>query len=634
TPKLPMKTYQYFWQLMKFRPRYYATDITGATVHFALATVLGLILRAFFNGLTGEPGFSLDVWPVIGLQLLQLLLLILSLYMATMAYVSFTEHGMSLLTRNMIARILAMPGGEALPVDKSGEPMSAGKVISTVRDDVEEMAHSIIVFDDMVALTVTAVISLTIMLRINVWVTLGTFVPLGVIIYIAHRLGNVARQFRQTSRAATAEVTGMIADMFNATQAIKVANAEERIIHRFRRINDRRRSAMVKDRLLTQFIDALGGGTVDVGMGLILLVAAQAMFTGAFSVGDFALFAAYIWPSTQFMRTAGQLITRYKQVGVSTQRMEAIMQGYPAGSVVTHHPIYLTEPVPELPYTPKTAVHRFQSLRVTNLTYRYRDNRQPAAGSRQPNGSTQGIEDISFALQRGRFTVITGRIGSGKTTLLKVLLGLLPAQSGTVEWNGTVVEDPTTFFGPPRVAYTAQVPRLFSDSLQNNILLGLPKTKEDVLQAIETAVFTLDLHDMEAGLNTMVGPCGVRLSGGQIQRTAAARMFVRDAELLIFDDLSSALDVETEQKLWQRLLKQSTINNQQLTINNQPTTTHRSPITAHRTPTCLVVSHRHTALQMADHIIVLKNGRLADAGTLDELLARCEEMQQLWEGKG
>jgi ATP-binding cassette subfamily B protein len=117
---------------------------------------------------------------------------------------------------------------------------------------------------------------------------------------------------------------------------------------------------------------------------------------------------------------------------------------------------------------------------------------------------------------------------------------------------------------------------------------------------------------MEAELKTLVGPRGIRLSGGQLQRTAAARMFVRKAELLVFDDLSSALDVKTEQQLWKEVFSK------------------RGEDIA---PTCLVVSHRRTVLHQADKIIVLKNGRIADQGTIEELLPRSQEMRNLYYGE-
>jgi ATP-binding cassette, subfamily B, bacterial len=221
--------------------------------------------------------------------------------------------------------------------------------------------------------------------------------------------------------------------------------------------------------------------------------------------------------------------------------------------------------------------------------------------------------------------VITGRIGSGKTTLLKLLLGLLPPQTGEIWWNDELVTDPTSFLRPPRVVYTAQVPRLFSDSLRDNLLLGLPEDKVDVAGAVTTAVLQQDLAGMEHGLETMVGPRGIRLSGGQVQRAAAARMFVRNAELLIFDDLSSALDVETEQQLWENVT--GMMKDERGTMNEDHSSFRIHP------SALLVVSHRRPALRRADHIIVLENGRLADQGTLAELLERCEEMQHLWQGQ-
>jgi len=594
-----LSTFQYYWRLIRYSAKYFATDMSTAFVFWLSHTVIGLILRAFFNYLTEADGFGLPVGPIIGLQIGYAIAASIALAAAILANTGFRHRSLALMIRNMFSRILNLPGAAPLPKNEDGRTMTSGEVVSTFRDDTNEIVNAVTVLEDAIGMGITGGISMVIMIQINPWVTLGTFLPLSLIIFVAQRLGPTVKKYRKASREATSQVTGIIADMFNGTQALKVGHAEERIVAHFKNVNAQRQQSMIKDRLLTELVNALSNGTVDIGMGLILLFAARSMYAGEFTIGDFALFAAYLWPMTHVMRMIGRLITLYKQTSISLLRMEKMMQGAPPGGPVEAHPVYLTGQFPEIPFTPKTAVHKLDSLAVEELTYLY-DSAEKAS---------TGIKQVSFTLKRGSFTVVTGKIGSGKTTLLKVILGLLPFQEGRIFWNGDMVEDPRSFFTPPRCAYTGQVPRLFSTSLRDNILLGLPEDQINLHGAIAKAALERDVLEMEDGVGTLVGSKGIRLSGGQLQRTAAARMFVRDAELMVFDDLSSALDVETERQLWEMVFSER--NSQSF-------------------PTCLVVSHRRFVLQQADTIIVLKDGRIEDQGSLNELLLRSAEMNDLY----
>lgn len=582
---------KYTAQTIRFKPFHYAFVLIGSLLYFITPLVAALLVREIFASFQGSSDLKLDIWTLVSLfTFVRIAQLVIDVAWALIMIIFFYS-GRVLFRKNMLVGIFKQPG--ALPL-----PESSGEAMSRFRRDVEETSYFAIAIADLISFCLFGVIALFIMFSINPEVTFFVFIPFTLAVILVNIFRNKLTKLRRERRKATGIVTGTINEIFSSISSIKVASAEANVLRHFTEVNNDRGEKAIRDEFFGALLSSIRVVLISAAIGIMLLLIAQPMQTGKFTIGDIALFIYLIEWVTWFVNYLGESIARYFRTKVSYERMIRLMQGsthtVPGEDIAKIGPIYVKEPFPKIKAPIKEESDILHSLQIKGLSYNY------------PK-STRGISNVNLSIEKGTLTVITGRVGSGKTTLLRSILGLVPKNEGKIIWNGSIIEDPTSFFIPPRSAYTAQVPNLFSDSIQENLLLGMTKDSVEINNSLRLAVVDNDLAGFEKGLDTIVGPKGIKLSGGQRQRIAAARMVLQDPELLVFDDLSSALDVETEERLWNQMFE-------------NPSRTY------------LVVSHRPTVLQRAENVVVLKDGEIVGQGKLDNLLDRCEEMLNLWEG--
>ncbi|HEY4610487.1 MAG TPA: ABC transporter ATP-binding protein, partial [Ilumatobacteraceae bacterium] len=489
-----MSVWRLAWRVSQHEPRSFWSGYLLFVMFFTFPVLSGWLLGRGFSALsTGDN--SRVYWIGVALALCEVARMS-TIHMGALMWTRAWVHMQSLLRANLLAAQVASGGPEA------GQPVgSAGEALTHFRDDVEDVTMFVDGFVDISAGIVFTVLAGLVLGSIDSSAALMLLIPLIGVAVATRTLDGRIKRYRAADRVAASSVSGLLGDVMAAATTIKVNNAIEPTIAHLQRLVDERRQTAVRDRVLDESVWAFSQGAADVGLGLVLLSAAGAMAAGKFSVGELAIFTAYLGWLSFLPRMVGRMLARRKQVAVAFDRMRVL---------VADAQVHNTVNARDLPIGIRQQRERPEPFRPTRVPLERLEVRGLSA--LYPTGS--GVRDVSFSMSRGSFVVLTGAIGSGKSTLLRALLGLAHQAelSGDVVWNGSTLTDRAAFLIPPNAAFLPQVPQLISDSVADNIALGTID-EQQLIRALELAAVLDDIREMPEGTQTMIGPRGLRLSG-------------------------------------------------------------------------------------------------------------------------
>jgi ABC-type multidrug transport system fused ATPase/permease subunit len=396
----------------------------------------------------------------------------------------------------------------------------------------------------------------------------GTLFTVMAVSAMASKVGSpIAGRTVAVSSSARAQFGRLLVSALESARTVKLAAATPAVHRHLQQVDSGRVDAAVREHRVQAVLDGVPIVLVQCGVVAGWLV----YLLGGWGLATALLVTTAVSGFDWFGRVAGAVITEAPGTRAWTQATARLAGG--ADLVALPRGVNLVEgvaPVPDIP-----ARTELQRLELSGFTAVHDDG-------------TLGIEDVDLTVDKGELVLLVGQIGSGKSSLLAALAGLVD-HTGSIRWNGVEVGDPQLFLRPGQVSYVAQVPRVLSGTFADNLRLDHGRELE---LPVDDARLTDDI-DEAGGVDAVVGHRGVRLSGGQVQRLALARALAADAEIVIADDVSSALDARTEVELWAALRQRRT--------------------------TVLGSTSKRAALQQADRVVVLAEGRVAAVGPWAEL---------------
>jgi len=447
-------------------------------------------------------------------------------------------------------------------------------------------------------------VCITFMWGVSPQLTLVAMLPFPLFLLLARRLAARVQQGSREAQQKLGEVSAKVDESLSGHLVIRSLALEGFDRDRFARHCDDFRSLNLRVTRARALLVPMMNGLASLGTLLVLLVGGPWLVRGEVSLGSFVAMVLYLEMMTVPTLILGFVISSLQRGTAALGRIREVFEFQPA---LRDPDDPLEEGVVEGEIRVRDLSVRFPALAEQELLSGTLSGQEPAAGGGASDERVV-LEGISLDVPAGTTLGVVGRTGAGKTTLVRVLARQLEVERGHVFIDGRDVMDMRLADVRRRIGLVPQETFLFSESLADNIALGLPDAERAAVEeAAEVSRISTDLAQLPDGLDTQLGERGVNLSGGQRQRTALARVVLLEPRILILDDTLSAVDTHTADEIMARL----------------------RPMMAGRTT--VIVAHRVSTVRHADQIAVLDEGRLAELGSHSELVAAGGLYAQLWE---
>ncbi len=420
--------------------------------------------------------------------------------------------------------------------------------------------------------------TLGVMFSYSVTLSIASFLPIPFLIFVVAKAENRLMKYADEKQVAISKANNVLENLFSGIRVIKSTMSEQDQIIRYQAAVEDRKLKEKRFLKMNEQFHFFSMLINHLGSVIVIFYGSYQVISGSITLGTLLMFIIYIQRLIEPLWSLSWFYASSIQVFKYVDRLIEIDE----------------EDVVNRDKDNNIKIESFKKIELKKVCFGFNER-----------GKESILKDISFDINRGEIVAIVGKIGTGKSTLLEIIAGNYPAKSGEVLFNGYKIEKIPLSELYKVLGYVKQENLLFSESIRDNLVLGDSFSNDEIERSLKLSLMHEELKQFPDGVDTKLGQRGVSLSGGQKQRVSIARSLIRQPEILLLDDITAAMDANTENLFWKGLRRDM------------------------KNTACIVVTHRMATAKKADRIIVIDNGGIVQNGSYPSLIAKDGAFSQL-----